>query len=90
MLVGIGMFFDKYFIFVMVCEVGDFEDVVKLLFGKNGVVFFDCEFIFGWDELFSKVIEEKYWYIVDYFSGNEECGMVFIYKLFELFVECDD
>lgn len=51
---------------------------------------FDREFTFGWDELLSKVIEEKYRHIADYFSGNEERGMAFIYKLLELLAERDD
>nr|6KC0_A Chain A, CRISPR system single-strand-specific deoxyribonuclease Cas10/Csm1 (subtype III-A),CRISPR system single-strand-specific deoxyribonuclease Cas10/Csm1 (subtype III-A) [synthetic construct] len=87
---GIGMFPDKYPISVMAREVGDLEDAAKSLPGKNGVALFDREFTFGWDELLSKVIEEKYRHIADYFSGNEERGMAFIYKLLELLAERDD
>lgn len=87
---GIGMFPDKYPISVMAREVGDLEDAAKSLPGKNGVALFDHEFTFGWDELLSKVIEEKYRHIADYFSGNEERGMAFIYKLLELLAERDD
>ncbi|WP_230866225.1 type III-A CRISPR-associated protein Cas10/Csm1 [Mycobacterium canetti] len=87
---GIGMFPDKYPISVMAREVGELEDAAKSLPGKNGVALFDPEFTFRWDELLSKVIEEKYRHIADYFSGNEERGMAFIYKLLELLAERDD
>lgn len=91
---GIGMFPDKYPIAVMAREVGELEDAAKRYTRgekvKDAVALFDPSFVFGWDELRDKVIGEKYRHIIDFFTGNDELGKAFVYKLLELLAERDD
>ena len=88
---GIGMFPDKYPIAVIAREVGELEDAAKSHSRagktKDAVTLFDPSFTFGWDELENEVIGEKYRQIVEFFTGNDERGKAFIYKLLELLGE---
>ena len=91
---GIGMFADKYPIAVMAREVGELEDAAKSYtragMTKDAVALFDPSFTFDWDELDNEVIGEKYRHIADFFTGNDERGKAFIYKLLALLAERDD
>lgn len=91
---GIGMFPDKYPIAVMAREVGQLEDAAKSYtragVSKDAVALFDPKFTFSWDELADKVIGEKYRLIEEFFTGNEDRGKAFIYKLVELLGQRDE
>lgn len=84
---GLGIFPDKYPIAVMANDVGDLEDAAKSMPNKNSITLFEKGFTFTWDELRNSVINEKYSLIHNFFTGNEERGKSFIYKLLTLLDE---
>lgn len=100
---GYGIYDVKYPVSYMAYETGKLEEQSKENEGKNSITLFKTsntaktqnngcgEFeenhTYKWDELISEVLGEKFKTLVDFFSGSEEKGASFLYRLLKLFRE---
>lgn len=93
---GIGVYDASYPISAIAEETGEMESKSKELPGKNAVTLMeDGEYhkegkedisdgTYSWEELKSKVIEEKYRTLQEFFGDVDERGMSFLYRMLEL------
>lgn len=98
---GIGMYVSSYPISQMALEIGEYESKSKSLEGKNAVTLMPdgnmhsekngqnnvSDGTYKWDIFEQKVLNEKYKVIEQFFSGSEERGKAFLYRILELIRE---
>lgn len=103
---GIGIYHHGYPISAMAGEVADLEEESKNMPGKNAVTLFEdgethqiiikgekkeiSDGTYTWDEFETKVIEEKFTLIRDFFDASEDRGKAFLYHLLELLRKQED
>ena len=93
---GIGIYDASYPISAIAEETGEMESKSKELPGKNAVTLMEdgedhkeeekdiSDGTYSWMELKTKVIEEKYRTIQEFFGDIDERGMSFLYRMLEL------
>lgn len=86
---GIGVFSGKYPLSVCAREVEKLEDNAKKypnykLPKKNAICLFEADSTYDWDTFIDKVIGEKLKILDEFFSGQDERGMAFLYRLLDL------
>ena len=87
---GVGIYPGKYPVNVMAEEVAGLEKAAKELPEKNAVAVFDRSGTYPWDTFTGKVLGEKYKALDHFFSGSEERGKAFLYRLLELLRNSDE
>lgn len=83
---GIGIFPDKYPIYQSANQTLDLEEEAKQMDGKDAVSLFTTEeyHTYHWEELTSKVIEEKFRCIQSFLSEeDQERGKAFLYRILQ-------
>lgn len=81
---GIGIYPSKYPISIMAQETGKLEEAAKNIPGKNAIALFDEKYTFHWDDFIEGVVEEKLYFLQEYFNLVEERGKNFLYNMLEL------
>lgn len=81
---GIGVYHAKYPLNIMAKEVEVLEDASKHVQGKNAITIFDETHSYPWKEFLTKVVDEKFCSVRDYFDATTDHGMAFLYHLTEL------
>jgi CRISPR-associated protein Csm1 len=82
---GAGIYNRSFPIAYMADDTGKLEDYAKMIdSGKNAVALFDAENVYKWADFKQNVIETKLKKIQEFFAGQDERGMAFIYNMLDL------
>lgn len=86
---GIGVFSGKYPLSVCAREVEKLEDKAKKYPNsnspkKNAICLFEADSTYDWDTFTDKVIGEKLKVLDEFFFGQDERGMAFLYRMLDL------
>lgn len=80
---GIGMYRSKYPLYKMASETGELEDLAKQE-TKNRLTLWSSEKVYQWDILKDNIINQKYRFIVQELSNQNDHNKAFVYKVITL------
>ena len=82
---GIGLYESSIPIAFMAKQTGDMENSAKEMDkSKNAVALFDTESVYKWEELRTKIIEDKLRTLQRFFKLEDNRGMAFVYNILRL------